>query len=172
MKYLLRFLSIRFGILILFLLFLFINIKNSAANNRYKHELDSLWTLINESKAPKLKADHYSEIARYYSTCDQIPLAIYYYKVSASIYLMENKYDRYCQQIESLGVMYALSNDPKMGLFYFSKALDITEKHHLGKMQFFSLIQNIGNMYMEVAQWTKAIQSLIIHETFFNSDQC
>jgi len=172
MKYLLRFLSIRFGILILFLLFLFINIKNSAANNRYKHELDSLWTLINESKAPKLKADHYSEIARYYSTCDQIPLAIYYYKVSASIYLMENKYDRYCQQIESLGVMYALSNDPKMGLFYFSKALDITEKHHLGKMQFFSLIQNIGNMYMEVEEWRKAIQYLKICETFFKSDQC
>jgi len=172
MKYLLRFFSIRFGILILFLLFLFINIKNSAANNRYKHELDSLWTLINESKAPKLKADHYSEIARYYSTCDQIPLAIYYYKVSASIYLMENKYDRYCQQIESLGVMYALSNDPKMGLFYFSKALDITEKHHLGKMQFFSLIQNIGNMYMEVEEWRKAIQYLKICETFFKSDQC
>lgn len=85
---------------------------------------------------------------------------------------MENKFDRYCQQLENLGVMYALSNDPKMGLLFFSKALDITEKHHLGKMQFFSLIQNIGNMYMEVEEWRKAIQYLKVCATFFNSDQC
>jgi len=167
-----RIFSNQLGFYIFFFFILLVNTKIASANHCNEEGIDSLWVLANESKTPILKADRYSEIARSYSTCDHIPLAIYYYKVSASIYLMENKYDRYCQQIESLGVMYALSNDPKMGLFYFSKALDITEKHHLGKMQYFSLIQNIGNMYMEAEEWLKAIQYLKICARFFGSDEC
>lgn len=168
----LRFLNNQVVFVIFFIFILFVNTKITIANENKRDELDSLWGLVKESKTPISKADYYSEIARCYSTCDQISHAIYYYKVSASIYLLEKKFDRYCKQIECLGVMHALSNDPKMGLFYFFKALDITEKHKLGKLQYYSLIQNIGNMYMEAEEWQKAIQYLKICANYFNSDIC
>ena len=163
---------IKAGIFVIFSVFFFLNIESGFANNGCNQKLDSLHILLSESTTPKSKADCYADIAHIYYTCDQIPQAIYNYKIAASIYLKENMFDQYCYQLESLGVMHAVSNDPKMGLFYFFKALEVTEKYHLDKMHYYSLIQNIGNMYMEAEEWTKGIKYYKLCESYFSSDSC
>lgn len=163
---------IKAGIFVIFSVFFFLNIESGFADNGCNQKLDSLHILLSESTTPKSKADCYADIAHIYYTCDQIPQAIYNYKIAASIYLKENMFDQYCYQLESLGVMHAVSNDPKMGLFYFFKALEVTEKYHLDKMHYYSLIQNIGNMYMEAEEWTKGIKYYKLCESYFSSDSC
>ncbi|MEI7597604.1 MAG: hypothetical protein WCK02_17795 [Bacteroidota bacterium] len=143
----------------------FVNIPNRKNIDRYN-------LILNEKIPNDSIAQIYCELGRELYKFDSVAKAISYFKKSADLFLAEKIYDHYCIQLESIGVMYIVKNQPKLGLEYFVKGLKATEKYKLKRSQYFSLIQNIGVLYCEAEQWKKSIEYFNKCEYFFRSDSC
>jgi DNA-binding CsgD family transcriptional regulator len=158
----------------LVMLFVFLNLTSPFCfgKTNIQDQIKSMKTLLSKYDETDSIASINSQIADAYMSIDSVAQSISHHNKAAELYLKNENYNYCCYELETIGYIYALNNNPKMALQYFIQALRVYEKNNLINMRKFSLMQNIGYIYIEAEEWKTALTILKRCESFFESDSC
>ncbi len=156
------------------ILFIILNLTTSFCfgKDNIPDQIKSLKDLLSKYEKKDSIASINSQIANAYLSIDSVAQSISHHKKAAELYLELENFNDYCFELETIGYIYALNNNPKMALQYFIQALRVYEKNNLVNMRKYTLMQNIGYIYIEAEDWKMALTILKRCETFFESDSC
>lgn len=117
-------------------------------------------------------ASVHSRIARKFMMADSTQKALQHFRQAADLYLLQHNYEKFCVQMETIGVLHLLHNNNRAGGSCFFEALTVAEKYAVNRNQQMTLWQNIGIMYTIAEDWERGIGILRRCERFFASDSC